>query len=78
MCGGGERETCDSSLLDSSGTTLCHSGIGTGMSEAPVLVLIFPYAAEGGARPISYFRQGTESLRQRYFLMKKLRRKQNI
>ena len=28
------------------------------MSEAPVLVPIFPYAAEGGARPSSYFRQG--------------------
>ena len=28
------------------------------MSEAPVLVPIFPYAAEGGARPNSYFRQG--------------------
>jgi len=27
------------------------------MSEAPVLVPIFPYAAEGGARPSSYFRQ---------------------
>jgi len=28
------------------------------MSEVPVLVPIFPYAAEGGARPSSYFRQG--------------------
>ena len=28
------------------------------MSEAPVLVPIFPYAAEGGARPSSFFRQG--------------------
>ena len=28
------------------------------MSEATVLVPIFPYAAEGGARPSSYFRQG--------------------
>ena len=26
------------------------------MSEAPVLVPIFSYAAEGGARPSSYFR----------------------
>ena len=28
------------------------------MSEAPVLVPIFSYAAEGGARPSSFFRQG--------------------
>jgi len=35
-----------------------HHTLGTGMSEAPVLVPIFPYAAEGGARPSSYFRQG--------------------
>ena len=38
--------------------TLCYHTLGTGMSEAPVLVPIFPYAAEGGARPSSYFRQG--------------------
>ena len=38
--------------------TLCQRGIGTGMSKAPVLVPIFPYAAEGGARPSSYFQQG--------------------
>ena len=38
--------------------TQCYRGIGTGMSEAPILVPIFPYAAEGGARPSSYFRQG--------------------
>jgi len=38
--------------------TLCYYTLGTGMSEAPVLVLIFSYAAEGGARPSSYFRQG--------------------
>ena len=37
--------------------TLCHRAIGTGMSEAPVLVPIFSYAAEEGARPNSYFRQ---------------------
>ena len=30
------------------------------MSETPVLVPIFPYAAEGGASPISYFQQGNE------------------
>ena len=34
------------------------------MSEAPALVPIFPYAAQGGARPSCYFRQGSESLRQ--------------
>jgi len=46
------------------------------MSEAPVIVPIFPYAAEGGARPSSYFDRGTESLRQivSRFLMKILRR----
>jgi len=38
--------------------TLCYHTLGTGMSEAPVLVPIFPYAAEGGARPSCYFRQG--------------------
>jgi len=50
------------------------------MSEAPVLVPIYTHAAEGGARPSSYFRQGTESLRQTVsrFLMKKLRRRQNL
>ena len=34
------------------------------MSEAPVLVPIFPYPSEGGARarPSSYFRQGPEKL----------------
>jgi len=35
--------------------TLCYHTLGTGMSEAPVLV---PYAVEVGARPSFYFRQG--------------------
>jgi len=37
---------------------MCYHTLGTGMSEAPVLVPIFPYTAVGGARPRSYFRQG--------------------
>ena len=37
---------------------MCYHTLGTGMSEAPVLVPNFLYAAEGGARPSSYFRQG--------------------
>ena len=50
------------------------------MSEAPVLLPIFPYADEGGARPSSFFDRGTESLKQivSRFLMKKLRRRQNL
>ena len=46
--------------------TLCQRGIGTDMSEAPVLVPFFPYAAEGGVRPSFSFGQGTESLRQKH------------
>jgi len=50
------------------------------MSEAPVLVPIFPYTAEGGARPSSYFRQGnwgseTNCLK---IFDKKFRRRQNL
>jgi hypothetical protein len=33
-------------------------GIGTGMSEAPILFPILLYAAVGGALPSSFFRQG--------------------
>jgi len=45
-------------LLHPPDLTLCYHTLGTGVSEAPVLVPIFSYAAEGGARPSSYFRQG--------------------
>ena len=42
-------------------SSLCHRGTGTGMSEATVLVTIFPDAAEGGVRPVPIFDRGTLS-----------------